>query len=173
MKKVFIALLMLGLMGSVLFAEDLLVGLSYFVDEYDVMYNSDTHDPYDLDFPFITLIELDKENASATLYYDYHGDQKMENVEFYDNTSDEYSNFLQYVFSSNNVGDVMFYLGDEATVDNIGAVMATYRFYSQNVGGMVTGVGVVATEGYQVEDDQLDEFYSIIDGIRENYSSGY
>ncbi|TFG58978.1 MAG: hypothetical protein E4H36_14620 [Spirochaetales bacterium] len=174
--KTVIVLLFVMMFFSVsgLFAADFLVGVSYFVDEYDTMYTSEDYEPVDLDFPFIALIEMNEDQGSAVLYYDYQGEPYVEDVSMEDNSSGDYGSFRQYAFYSDFLGDVLLYMGDEATVDDLGAVMASYRFYSAENEGMVTAVGVVAAEEYQAEDDQLDQLYSIIDDVRTGFvSEGY
>ena len=175
MKKVILLLSVLLLFGmSGLFAVDFLVGVSYFVDEYDSMYTSEDYDPVDLDFPFIALIEMNEDQGSAVLYYDYRGEPYVEDVSMENKSPGENGSFRQYAFYSDIVGDVLLYMGDEATVDELGAVMASYRFYSEENDAMVTAVGVIAAEEHQAEDDQLDQLYSIIDDIRNGYTSdGY
>ena len=166
MKKLIIFLLIIVAAG-VLFAEDLMMGTGYVIDEAGDAY---TIWDLDVDIPVIDLISLDEDQGVATLYYSYGYEPFVEtvDVEIFDDY--EYSSMIQFIFYSDMLGPINLHISDEAEVnaDGLYAMLASYQIETEEL-GYLTYVSIVAAEYYQYEDEEIEEFLGFVEEVKTDY----
>lgn len=166
MKKLIIFLIMLVVV-SALFAEDLLMGTGYVIDEA-----GDAYTIWDLevDIPVIELIDLDEDQGVVTLYYSYGYEPFIETVDVEVFDDYEYSSMVQFTFYSDMLGSVNVHISDEAEVkaDGLYAMLGSYRIETEEL-GYLTYVCIIAAEYYQYEDEEIEEFLKYIEEVKAGY----
>jgi hypothetical protein len=157
-KKVLTALLFF-ILGTAVFSYEMLIGITYFVDDEGRFYPEGEGAVDGYGAPFIGIIGMDENYKEAAIYYLESEGERIEQVTYSELSDSYYYRVVQ--FDSPHYGPITLYMGDEVIVDELGAVVASYRVQSR--GKWFTAVGVVATEEHQSGQEQLEEFQEIID----------
>lgn len=167
MKKILIAVLLVCGAAGFTFAEDMMVGNGYFIDEQG-MAGALWDAPAPI--PVIELIEIIEESKTANIYYSIDYESFIDTVQ-YEEYSDEYGDVGTIEFFTNNLGTVRFHMSTDAEVnaDDLWAVLASYIIDTEM--GRLTYIGIVATEYLQQEEEGAEAFREFVADLKEDYES--
>lgn len=171
MKKIAVVFLMvlMVLIGGFAFAEPLMLGTAFLIDEDG--FGVDLYDS-DGEVPVIELIDLYEDEGYATLYYSYSDEAMIEEVEYEDLTED-YGYVSTLAFYSENLGEIILCVSDDAEVvaDELYALMGSVQMMTDY--GITTYVVIIATAGIQRDEEMEAEFYDYVYDAIEDYEYEY
>lgn len=163
-----------GVSGAA-FAEDLLVGTAYFLDqsgEVFVPYGGERRLGYDL--PVILFIETDFEDdeaeGSAVIYYQLGDSERIEEGRIRQTEYDFYMPISNFEIEAPELGRVRFTFSGEVMADEVFAEMCSYRVTAS--GKWYTAVGLIAYAEIQRTEEAAEEFQEIIEDLRQDLQDG-
>jgi hypothetical protein len=166
--------LMIGVSGAA-FAEDLLVGTAYFLDqsgEVFVPHGGERRLGHDL--PVILLIETDfaddEAEGSAVIYYRRGDEDRIEEGRIRQIEYDFHMPISNFEIEAPELGRVRFAFSGEVMADEIFAEMCSYRVTAS--GNWYTAVGVMALEEFQETEEGREGFQEIVEDLREDIRDG-
>lgn len=158
MKKAVVVAFILLISISAGFSEEMLVGISYFIDDEGTIYPDRGHELKGTRVPFIRLIDFTDDFSEATLYYHVGNENTTESVGVIG--IDDDSPMTTFQLQSETYGDIKFVIGDEVIADELGAAVCTHMVFVEE--HWYVSIGVMAVREFQSEDEQRELFDEII-----------
>lgn len=159
MKKLLLPVVLLIVLAGTGFTEEMLIGISFFLDETGTVYPERGYELTDSGVPFLVLLDFEENREEATVYFEIDGDKGVETVGVESLTEEDY--FTAFTLQSKRFGDIKFFIGDEVLADELGAAVSVYQVVTDN--HRYSAVGVIASPDFQTTDEQKTMFEEIVE----------